>query len=226
MEKKLQDLEFMDLVESGNGYSEATNDPSNPTKKKKTCAESMLLNPEQRFLTYYDGYMLMIIVYSCVTTAYFTIFEIPKGNLFFYNMEHVGFVSFSLDFIFNLMRQYRDIDGSFVTQHKKIITKYIKSGWFFIDIIATFPYYLLPTDNLIMVKLIRLIRLPRIIRIFNVKSFKKVLTVFVSGDTRSERITSQISVRKVYAIIRLILLAVVICYFVSVLFFFYSQSFN
>lgn len=77
-----------------------------------------------------------------------------------------------------------------------------------------------------MVKLVRLIRLPRIIRIFNVKSFKKVLTVFVSGDTRSERITSQISVRKIYAIIRLILLAVVICYFVSVLFFFYSDSFN
>ena len=217
----------MELVESGKVDSEAANDPLKPTKKKKTCTETMLLNPEQRFLTYYDGYMLMIIVYSCITTAYFTIFDLPHDSSFFYYMEHVGFISFSLDFIFNLMRQYRDIDGTFVTQHKKIVTKYVKSGWFFIDIIATFPYFLLSNgDNLIMVKLIRLIRLPRIIRIFNVKSFKKVLTVFVSGDTRSERITSQISVRKIYAIVRLILLAVVICYFVSVLFFFYSQSFN
>jgi hypothetical protein len=182
----------------------------------------MLLNPEQRFLTYFDGYMLMIIIYSCITTAYFTIFSLPADSTFFYNMEHIGFTSFTLDFIFNLMRQYRDIDGTFVTEHKRIFTKYAKSGWFFIDIVATFPYYLLDTESLITVKLIRLIRLPRIIRLFNVKSFKKVLTLFVSGDTRSERITSQISVRKIYAIIRLIALAIVICYFVSVLFFFYS----
>jgi len=182
----------------------------------------MLLNPEQRFLTYFDGYMLMIIIYSCITTAYFTVFSLPTDSTFFYNMEHIGFTSFTLDFIFNLMRQYRDIDGTFVTEHKRIFTKYAKSGWFFIDIVATFPYYLLATESLITVKLIRLIGLPRIIRLFNVKSFKKVLTLFVSGDTRSERITSQISVRKIYAIVRLIALAIVICYFVSVLFFFYS----
>ncbi len=186
----------------------------------------MLLNPEQRFLTSFDSYMLVIISYSCITTAYFTVFSLPYDALFFYYMEHIGFASFTLDFVFNLMRQYRDIDGTFVTEHKRIVQKYIRSGWFFIDIIATFPYYLLPTESLITVKLIRLIRLPRIIKIFNVKSFKKVLTYFATGDTRSERITSQISVRKIYAITRLILLAVVICYFVSVLFFFYSQSFN
>jgi len=48
----------------------------------------------------------------------------------------------------------------------------------------------------------------------------------VTGNSRSEKIVSQITVRKVYSVIRLVLLAFVIAYFISVLFYFFSNDFN
>lgn len=60
-------------------------------------------------------------------------------------------------------------------QHRLIIAKYFKSGWMFLDIIATFPLQNFVGDNLLVVKLIRMIRLPRILKIFNVNKFKKNL---------------------------------------------------
>lgn len=83
------------------------------------------------------------------------------------------------------MRQFRDLDGSLVTQHRLIIARYARSGWLFLDTIATFPLQYIVGENILVVKLIRMIRLPRILKIFNVNQFKKNLQFFVSGNTRS-----------------------------------------
>jgi hypothetical protein len=129
-------------------------------------------------------------------------------------------VFFFLDIFFNILRQYRDLDGSLVTQHRLIIARYARSGWLFLDWIATFPLQYFVGDNILVVKLVRMIRLPRILKIFNVNQFKKNLQFFVTGDTRSQRIMSAITVRQVYSIIRLVLITVILIYFVGCLYYF------
>jgi hypothetical protein len=71
--------------------------------------------------------------------------------------------------------------------------------------------------------MIRLIRLPRIIKIFSVKTFKKNLNLCITGNTRTARIVSRITVRKTYSIIRLVLLAVVTSYFITALFYIFVK---
>jgi len=179
----------------------------------------MLFNPEGRFLSFWDGWMLIVIMYSCTTSAYFTCFDQPDIG-WIIAIDLFITVCFTFDILFNLCRQFRDLDGTFVRQHRLIIAKYAKSGWLFLDIIATFPLQFFVGDNILVIKLIRMIRLPRILKIFNVQKFKKNLQYFVTGNTRSQRIMSQITVRKVYSIIRLIMITIILIYFISCIYYF------
>ena len=77
-----------------------------------------------------------------------------------------------------------------------------------------------------VVKLIRMVRLPRILKVFNVQKFKKHLQVFVTGSTRAERIGSQITVRKVYSIFRLISITFFLIYFLGCIYYFIVQVAN
>lgn len=79
---------------------------------------------------------------------------------------------------------------------------------------------------MIVVKLIRMVRLPRILKVFNVQRFKKNLQVFVRGTTRAERIGSQITVRKVYSIFRLISITFFLIYFLGCIYYFIVQVAN
>jgi hypothetical protein len=87
--------------------------------------------------------MLIVIMYSCVMSAYFVMFDFIDDPITWWWLENASFAFFLSDLCFNVMRQYRDIDGTFVTSHKKIIVKYLKSGWLILDVVATFPFYLL-----------------------------------------------------------------------------------
>jgi hypothetical protein len=195
----------------------------NEKKEKRSCSSYFLLNPEHRFLQIYDAIMLVVISYSCIMSAYFVMFEFIKDPSYWMALEHACFGFFAFDIIFNFMRQFRDIDGTFVTSHQRILSRYFMSGWLLIDLVATFPFYALGSDSTLVFKMIRLVRLPRIIRIFSVKTFKKNLNLFVRGNTRTARITSRITVRKTYSIVRLVLLALVTCYFITALFYIFVK---
>lgn len=118
--------------------------------------------------------MLIVIMYSTTTSAYFTSFDQPDLTWIIV-LDLIVTICFFLDILFNFMRQFRDLDGTLVTQHRLIISRYARSGWLFLDIIATFPLQYIVGDNILVVKLIRMIRLPRILKIFNVNQFKKNL---------------------------------------------------
>lgn len=47
--------------------------------------------------------MLLVIGYSCFTSAYYVAFTSPKTG-FLITLEHIVFVSYTLDIIFNFMR--------------------------------------------------------------------------------------------------------------------------
>lgn len=133
--------------------------------------------------------MMIIILYSCTTSAYFTSFDQPDSGPIVW-IDYLVTASFALDIIFSMCKQFRDLDGTFVRSHRIIIAKYARSGWLFLDIVATFPLQYFLGDNILAVKLIRLVRLPRIMKIFNVNRFKKNLQWFVYGNSRTQRIMS------------------------------------
>jgi hypothetical protein len=119
--------------------------------------------------------MLLIVAYSCFASAYFTAFDFPKGSALLWNLEHLVFVSFSFDITFTFMR-VPDSDGDDkLKDHTVIAKKYMKNGMFFFDFLATFPFYLLPSngDFGIWFKLLRMVRIPRIVNLLDLSRFNK-----------------------------------------------------
>jgi hypothetical protein len=70
--------------------------------------------------------------------------------------------------------------------HLLIIKRYVKSGWFFLDVIATFPFYLVSTDSSnspygVLFKLLRMVRIPKILNLLDLNRFNKFTDAMVSG---------------------------------------------
>jgi len=113
-------------------------------RERKKCKDYFFLSPKDRFLSTWDTFMLLIISYACFSSAYYVAFDFPRDNLLLFNLEHVVFAFFSMDIIFNFMRVPESMDGpTGKRDHLTIFKTYFKSGWFFFDLIATFPFYLI-----------------------------------------------------------------------------------
>ena len=65
--------------------------------------ERLFFSPENKYLNIFDTYMLIIIAYSCFTSAYYVAFSFPKTATLMI-LEHIVFGSYSLDIIINFMR--------------------------------------------------------------------------------------------------------------------------
>ena len=76
-------------------------------------------------------------------------------------------------------------------------------------------------------KIVRLFRLPRLFRIINVKRFNALLGSLMSGSSKSgqrdEKIVTRYIVLYVYRIIRLIIIAMFITYFIGCFWFYFCN---
>lgn len=102
-------------------------------------------------------------------------------------LEHIVFVSFTIEIVFKCMRLPTGVDAN-ERSHLQIIKRYIKSGWFFLDFLATFPFYLIPQDPskdsstyVVTFKLLRMVRIPKILNLLDLSRFNKFTDALVSG---------------------------------------------
>jgi hypothetical protein len=72
--------------------------------------------------------------------------------------------------------------------HVFIAKKYIYSGWFFLDVMATFPFYLLKGVEGSAFKLLRMVRIPKILNLVDQKRFDQIINIAVSGLPREQSI--------------------------------------
>lgn len=131
--------------------------------------------------------MLLVIAYSCFTSAYYVAFDFPT-ELSLIILEHFVFASFTFEIIFKLMVMPPNTDIN-ERSHMLIIKRYLKSGHFFVDLLVTFPFYLIQIkdnkDNnnayVIAFKLLRMVRIPKILNLLDTYRFNKFLEAMVSG---------------------------------------------
>lgn len=120
-------------------------DPTNQEKqeeqgiRKKQFYEYLLIKPTARWIIIFDGYMAIVNFWACVYSAWITVFKVEDAT-WANTLDIIVLVSFTLDILFTMARQYRDVHGILVTSHRLIFLKYLQSGWFFIDVISTFPF--------------------------------------------------------------------------------------
>ena len=137
--------------------------------------------------------MLAVIVYSCFTSAYYTAFEFPYQTPALVNIEHFIFACFTADILLNFVRIQNDKDGTQIRSHIKLLQNQFNSVGkvinFCVEIIASFPFYLLGgAENFVVFKLLRMLKMSRIWKLLDIERFKKIAGVITSRATRNTKI--------------------------------------
>jgi len=88
-----------------------------------------------------------------------------------------------LEIIVKFMLLPEDSNDDKVITHSDIARKYIKSFWFYFDLIATFPFYMIETAGSAgtLFKLLRLIRIPRVLKLLDAKKFNDLMRLILAG---------------------------------------------
>ena len=115
--------------------------------------------------------------------------------------------------------------------HSKIIKRYVKSPQFFVDFLATFPFYLIQTDEMsstyaVVFKLLRMVRLPKIVSLLDETRFDKLNDWIATGQTRGRKVEYQIATKNIFKVLRLIMMTIIITYFLGCAFYFCSSLQN
>ena len=86
----------------GTAQSNQTEDGQKPTTS--WSCKSMKFEAKSPYMTFWDGVMLAIIVYSCFSSMYFAAIEFDICNNLIFNTENVCTIFFTLDIIFRFFR--------------------------------------------------------------------------------------------------------------------------
>lgn len=159
--------------------------------------------------------------YSCFVNMFSFAYEFtPPNALNFTDAIVENF--FIADFFLNFIQGYRHPDTyENITDLKLIALNYLFT-WFIIDFLSIFPFSLFMDNeqgNKTTFKLLRLLRMPRMGKLIDIQKIKKILKAF-QGDTTNDKAIVKANVTLyVYRVIRLIIIALVITFFLGCLWF-------
>lgn len=74
------------------------------SKNKISCKDRMKWNPKNPYLNFFDGFMLVVIVYSCFSSMYFAAITFDICSDWIFQIENVCTTFFTLDIIFRFFR--------------------------------------------------------------------------------------------------------------------------
>ena len=109
--------------------------------------------------------------------------------------------------------------------HKKLAIRYFKSGWMFLDFIATFPFDILFGGGM-YARLIRLARLTKLVKLLDIGRIKRLVKSYFDQSTRADRIQAQFMVMYSYRIFRLIIIVFMITYIIACFWWFLVRYIN
>lgn len=121
--------------------------------------------------------MSIILIYVTFVLT-FEISFLKDPPLFFRISEYVTTIIFFLDILYNFNKAYMGSDGKLVVSRRKIACNYLKC-WFWIDMIASFPFFLLTntTSGSLSqgLKTTKILRIMNIVRLFRLAKLAKEL---------------------------------------------------
>ena len=156
--------------------------------KNNLRTDNFIIRMDSGWKAIFDTSILIVIGYSCFTT----VFHVSFGNNIPEVLKIIDYgvtATFFMDFLFNFFQEYIDKETHHVIRdHKKIALNYMKSGWMFLDFVATFPFEIFYDDNVSFTRMIRLTRLSKLISLFDSSKFKKIIKSYFDNSTRADRI--------------------------------------
>lgn len=181
----------------------------------------LLFKPDSIIRLSWDIYMLFLMIYLAVSIPFYISFYIPiRGSLTY--IEFIVQVSLLLDILVTANTSYF-FKGTPVVSRKKILWKYLK-GWFWPDILSSFPYnwlYNSPFNDEVLyeydqdffkisqiLKLIRILRIFRALKLIKLTKVKKIMTSIEDALVNHK-------VAMVFIFVKLILVMILVAHWVA-----------
>ena len=143
------------------------------TTEKKSFKDRLIISSENKFKSFFDVWVLVLVGYSCITSMYYVAFNKPTNKLQLLWDDIVEY-HFYVDIILSFFCEFKNPDTNLIERgFKKIAINYLQ-GWFVIDFVSIFPFYwFIPSGSL--TKLFRIFRIPRLIKLIDVDRVKNIL---------------------------------------------------
>ena len=149
--------------------------------KENLRPDKFIIRLDSGWKAIFDTSILIVIGYSCFTT----VFHVSFGNKIPDNLRYIDYgvtLTFFLDFVFNFFQEYLDKEThQKIRDHKKIALNYARSGWMFLDFVATFPFEWF-YDDVLFTRMIRLTRLSKMISLLDNSRFKKIIKSYFDNS--------------------------------------------
>lgn len=114
-----------------------------------------------------------------------------------------------------------------IDNHKGIAYSYITSGYFFVDVIATFPYELCTLSYYTaLFRLFRLARFDEVFRMLDFSNSQEIFSFIFRNDSRGRRVVAMFFLMNLLKICNLILKAITFIYFMGCIWFIISDTLN
>ena len=186
--------------------------------------ERIIISANSRWKAIFDMMILLLVGYSCITSMYYAAFSTTDDPIIILIDQIVEFF-FWLDLALNFLQSYKHPETyEIIKDLKTIAQNYVFHGWFFIDFISVFPFQMLMQTQSDVTKLFRLCRLPRLIKLIDISRFNKLLKSLMSNSSRDERIMQHYFFLYVYKILRLIIIAMIVTYFIGCSWWYFCEN--
>lgn len=182
--------------------------------------DKLIISASNKYKSAWDILIILLIIYSSITSAYLLAFDIKTEDHVGFNIfnTYIAEILFAIDIILTFFQEYKDPQNfEFVRDPAMIALKYLKS-WFIVDFIAVFPFEIF-TDFRAF-RLLRILRLPRLLKFLDGAKFDKFVGGILQNTSRQKRMTYLYASKYVYKVVRLILIATVLTYFLGCFWYF------
>ena len=146
----------------------------NNMKNIKKCLKFSILHPDHPLKKLWDFYMLVLLILLAYWIP-FSISFIPENNNVS-NLDYTLSVSFLFDIAINFSTSFYH-KGILITKRKEIAKYYLK-GFFWLDILSSFPYDWLPENstnkNKSIIEILRLLKFFRVLKLLRLARIKGI----------------------------------------------------
>jgi CRP-like cAMP-binding protein len=156
-------------------------DSGSEDEKKK----NFIILPDNKFKKLWDSLIALVILYSSICTPYKIAFIDTNSSKEDF-VDIIVDVLLGIDMILNFFSAYYDSEENLVKTRRKIIIKYLK-GWFIIDFISIFPFYLIINNDKAssLTRLSKVSKIPKIYKLLKLTKLLRITKMSKKGNVSS-----------------------------------------
>lgn len=106
----------------------------------------LIISSDNRYKSFFDVWILMLVGYSCFSSMYYVAFSKPN-NKFHILFDDIVEVHFWTDLVLSFLCEFKDPETNIPERRFKYIAIHYLTSWFPVDFVSVFPFQILLSEG-------------------------------------------------------------------------------